>query len=152
MTQNADLKNLAQFLDAKFRLPGGLKIGWDGILGFVPGIGDLITNMLSMYIIARAAALGCSPAIIVRMGGNVLLDNLFDLFPVVGNFFDILWKSNLKNIALIENHQANPEQTTFASKIMVGLTVLIVFAILIGSVFAVGYAAFWLFELIRNSV
>lgn len=149
MNNKADLDNLARFLDSKYQLPGGIRIGWDGILGFIPGVGDLITNMLSMYIIVRAAALGCSPAVILRMGGNVLLDNIFDLVPVLGNFFDIFWKSNLKNIALIERYQANPARTDASSKFLVGLTVICVFAVLISSVIAVGYVAVMLFEYIR---
>lgn len=150
MNKNADLQHLAKLLDSKFHLPGGFRIGWDGILGFIPGIGDLITNLLSMYIIARAAALGCSPSVILRMGGNVLLDNLFDLFPIVGNFFDIFWKSNLRNIELLDRFQAQPEKTTFTSKFIVFATVLFVFALLIASVAAVGYVAVWLFNLIQN--
>ena len=150
MKKNADLEQLAKLLDAKYQLPGGFRIGWDGILGFVPGIGDLITNILSMYIIARAAALGCSPSVILRMGGNVLLDNLFDLFPIIGNFFDIFWKSNLKNIELLDQFQAHPTKTTFTSKLLIVATVSFVFAILIASVVAIGYVAVWLFNLIQN--
>lgn len=143
MGQNADLQNLARLLDAKFRLPGGFRIGWDAILGFIPGIGDFVTNVLSLYIIARAATLGCSPAVILRMGGNVLLDNLFDLVPVLGNFFDIFWKSNLKNIDLIEKYQSSPDQTTLRSKILVISAVLLVFAAAIGSVILIGWATVW---------
>ena len=150
MSKNADLQKLATFLDSKFQLPGGIRIGWDGILGFIPGIGDVVTNVLSMYIIARAAALGCSPSVIIRMGGNVLLDNLFDLVPVLGNFFDIFWKSNLKNLELLEKFQASPERTTLGSRILVLSTVLLVFAVLIGSVILIGLAALWVFDQISG--
>lgn len=150
MKRNNDLKELGHFLDSKFRLPGGFRIGWDGIIGFIPGLGDVVTNTLSMYIIARAAALGCPPAVILRMGGNVLLDNLFDLVPVLGNFFDIFWKSNLRNIALVERFEASPARTTMASRILVVATVILVFAVLIGSVILIGFAAFWVFEQLRG--
>lgn len=152
MKRNDDLKGLARFLDSKFQLPGGLRIGWDGILGFIPGLGDVVTNTLSMYIIARAAALGCPPSVIIRMGGNVLLDNLFDLVPVLGNFFDIFWKSNLRNIELVEKFQASPERTTIASRILVVAAVIFVFAVLIGSVILIGFTAFWVFEQLRTMV
>lgn len=141
-----DLKKIAEFLDSKFRLPGGFRIGWDGILGFIPGIGDLITNILSIYIIVRAAVLGCSPSVILRMGLNVLIDNLVDVIPVFGNFFDLFWKSNLKNLSLIERHQLNPVATTRSSKLVVTLAVIAVIATLLGSVVLIALAAIWVWN------
>lgn len=128
-----DLKKLAEWLDSKYRLPGGFRIGWDGILGFVPGVGDFVTSLVSLYIMARAAAIGVSPTVIVRMGLNVLLDNLFDLVPFIGNFFDIFWKANTKNMALVERYVSDPRRTTRSSKVAVFFTLLIVAAVLVAS-------------------
>lgn len=141
-----DLKKIAEFLDTKFRLPGGIRIGWDGIIGFIPGIGDLITNIMSIYIIVRGANLGASPSVIIRMGLNVLLDNLFDLVPVLGNFFDLFWKSNVKNLALIESYQANPVATSRSSKWAIGFTLFAVVATLVLSVVLIAFTAVWAFE------
>ncbi|MBX2993789.1 MAG: DUF4112 domain-containing protein [Bdellovibrionaceae bacterium] len=128
-----DLKKLAEWLDSKYRLPGGFRIGWDGILGFIPGVGDFVTSLVSLYIMARAAAIGVSPAVIIRMGLNVLLDNLFDLVPFLGNFFDIFWKANTKNMALVDRYVSDPRHTTRSSKIAVFLTLLVVAAVLVAS-------------------
>lgn len=147
MAQNiSDLKQLSQFLDSNYRLPGGIKIGWDGILGFIPGIGDFISNIFSAYIMARAAMVGAPPAVIVRMGINVLIDNVIDLVPIVGNIFDIFWKSNLKNVALVENYVTHPSQTHKSSKIFVFLALLIMVGLMIGSTIAVIYVSLKVFE------
>ena len=134
-----DLRKLAEWLDSKYRLPGGFRIGWDGILGFIPGVGDMMTSLVSIYIMARAAAIGCSPSIIMRMGINVLLDNLFDLIPFIGNFFDIFWKANTRNMDLVERYVQNPAHTKRSSRVVVFLTLLLMTAILIASAVLVIY-------------
>lgn len=128
---NQDLAKIANFLDKKFSILG-FRFGWDGILGFIPGVGDIVTNLLSIYILIRGAMNGAPPIIILRMGLNILLDNLFDSIPILGNFFDFFWKSNLKNIVLLEQYSLNPEKTHkktrwkmfFALAIAVGFLIL----------------------------
>ncbi|MCB9072876.1 MAG: DUF4112 domain-containing protein [Bdellovibrionaceae bacterium] len=123
-----DIRLLAQALDAKFTLPGGFKIGWDGIIGIIPGIGDMFTSGFSFYIIIRAATLGGSPATLMRMGLNLLIDNIFDWVPVFGDLFDIYWKANLRNVALLESNLENHYETSQASKkyllIIAGIIIL----------------------------
>lgn len=104
----AELRHLSNLLDSKYRLPGGFRVGWDGLLGLIPGIGDIATSMISFYIIVRAAALGCPPVVLARMGLNVLIDNVFDAIPIVGQIFDFFWKANNKNMALLEAHLRTP--------------------------------------------
>jgi hypothetical protein len=145
-----DLKKLAEFLDSKFRLPGGIRIGWDGIIGFIPGIGDFVTNLVSLYIIFRAAMLGCPPSVLMRMGLNVLLDNVFDLVPVLGNFFDIFYKSNLRNIEVIERYQASPQPTVRSARMVIVGTLMLVTLMLFGSVVLVGYMAVWVWNYIAT--
>jgi Domain of unknown function (DUF4112) len=105
-----DLKQISTVLDSKFEFMG-LKFGLDGILGLVPVVGDFFTSALSLYIIYQAALLGCSVPTLLRMVLNVMIDNLLDIFPILGNIFDFLWKSNNKNVALLEKHLARPHQT-----------------------------------------
>jgi hypothetical protein len=145
-----DLKKLAEFLDSKFRLPGGIRIGWDGIIGFIPGIGDFITNLVSLYIIFRAAMMGCPPSVLLRMGLNVLLDNVFDLVPVLGNFFDIFYRSNLRNIEVVELYQTSPQPTVRSARMVVVGTLMLVTLMLLGSVVLVGYMAVWVWNYIAT--
>ncbi|RZA04336.1 MAG: DUF4112 domain-containing protein [Proteobacteria bacterium] len=117
------LRWLAEMLDSKFRLPGGIRVGWDGILGFIPGLGDVATSGISLYILFQAAMMGAPPAILGRMALNILIDNVLDFIPVIGNLFDFFWKSNLKNIALLDRYLADPARTARRSRWAIALTV-----------------------------
>lgn len=124
----------------------GTTFGIDGILGLIPGIGDIITTSISIYIIAQAAALGVGATTLIRMALNVGLENLFDMIPVVGNFFDFYWKSNVKNMALLEGHLAHPARETIKSRMIVALICFALLALLIAS----GYVSFLVLQTIFN--
>ena len=128
------LKKISVLMDSQFSGPFGLKFGLDGLLGLVPVVGDFITSFISLYIVLQAALLGCGPSVILRMGLNLLIENLIDFLPVIGNFFDFLWKANNKNILLIEQHLSDPLSTTLKSRLTLGLVAFVILAILIGSV------------------
>lgn len=140
-----DLNSLAHLLDTRFRLPFGFRVGWDGILGLVPGVGDLVTSTLSLYLVFRAAQMNCPPAILLRMGGNILVENLVDAIPVVGSLFDFVWKANSKNLRLLNRYQQSPSRTTFRTKLAIWGT-LGALVLLIASV--VGLALYALISLI----
>ena len=132
------LRTLGQLLDSRFEGPMGLRFGLDGLLGLIPVVGDLITSAISFYIIAQAAVLGCAPSTLVRMALNVMIENLIDIIPLVGNIFDFIWKANLKNLALLENHLAAPRKVTWQSRVIVGLIALSLLVVLLGT----GFIAF----------
>lgn len=116
----------------------GTKFGLDGLIGLIPGIGDIITTSISIYIIAQAAALGVGSATLIRMALNVVIENLIDMIPVLGNLFDFYWKSNSKNMLLIEKHLAQPARETIKSRMIVALIGFVLLAILVAS----GYVSF----------
>lgn len=128
----AQIKKLAELLDAKFQLPFGLRIGWDGILGLIPGIGDFATNAVSFYILYRAAMIGCPPSVVLRMALNVIVDNLLDMIPFIGNIFDFFWKSNLKNVELMDRFLIERKQTVRSSRFVIALTVVCLLALFFG--------------------
>lgn len=135
-SKNNDIERLARALDSRFRLPFGLKIGWDGILGLIPGIGDTITSALSLYIVYRAAVLGCSPWVIARMGLNVLVDVLLGAIPLFGDAMDFLWKANDMNVRLLDRSLADARGADRGSKAVV----LAVFALVLAAVAAAVWA------------
>lgn len=96
------LRALARLLDSSIPLPGGFRIGLDGLIGLIPGVGDAIGASLSGYIILRAAQLGASWPTLLRMTGNVLVDGLIGLIPILGDIFDFAWKANQRNLVLLE--------------------------------------------------
>lgn len=128
------LKKLSILMDSKYSGPFGYKFGLDGILGLIPVLGDFVTTAISLYIIFQAVMLGCTPATILRMGLNILVESLADLLPVVGNVFDFIWKSNNKNIDLIELHLQNPRAATLRSRLTLGFVVLLIVGVFIGSI------------------
>ena len=96
----------ANLLDQCIVLPGGFRIGIDPIIGLIPGFGDVISAVLSLYIVYQAALLGLRKRILLRMLGNVAMEGLVGTFPVLGDVFDAVWKANMRNLRLIELHYA----------------------------------------------
>lgn len=98
----SDIEQLADWLDTRFRIPGlGWRFGLDSLIGLVPGIGDGVTALLSLYIMGRAHRLGASPWLLTRMGWNVAVDALLGAIPLVGDLFDLAHKANSKNMRLL---------------------------------------------------
>ena len=73
-------------------------------MGLIPGIGDLIGAVLSGYIVLEAARAEVPPFTLARMLLNVGIDTLLGSVPAFGDVFDAAWKSNTKNVALLERH------------------------------------------------
>jgi hypothetical protein len=129
------LKGIAHQLDSRFEGPFGFRFGWDGILGLIPGIGDMMTSSVSLYIIAHSVSLGVTPSTLIRMAINLGIENLIDMVPVFGNLFDFYWKANLKNIHLLEQHLDNPTRQTIKSRMVVALICFVITSILLASAY-----------------
>ncbi|MGR3571585.1 DUF4112 domain-containing protein [Brevirhabdus sp.] len=96
------LDRLAQLLDSRFRIPGtGIRFGLDGLIGLVPGLGDLATLAPSAYLLVQANRLGVSKATMLRMAGNTGIDFAIGAVPLLGDIFDIGFKANNRNVALL---------------------------------------------------
>lgn len=95
------LERLSHLMDQVVPLPGGFRIGLDGLMGLIPVIGDLSTAAISGYLINQARLLGVPGHIIARMMFNVVIDTLLGAIPVVGDIFDFFNKANTKNINLL---------------------------------------------------
>ena len=96
---------LAKLLDNSLSIPGTpWKIGFDPIVGLIPGIGDLIGAVLSGYIVLEAVRLEVPAFTLARMLVNIGIDTVLGAVPGIGDVFDAAWKSNLMNVALLERH------------------------------------------------
>ena len=103
----ARLEALAKLMDSAFTIPGtNIRMGLDGIIGLVPIAGDLISGLISSYLIWEARRLGASRWVIGRMMTNTLIDTVFGAVPVVGDAFDVVFRSNIRNLALLKKHLA----------------------------------------------
>lgn len=97
------LDRLSEWLDSSIELPMiGFNIGWDTLIGLIPGIGDAATTAISAWIIKEARALGVSRWTLSRMIANVALDGVVGTVPLAGDVFDAMFKSNLKNLRLLK--------------------------------------------------
>jgi uncharacterized protein DUF4112 len=96
---------LATLMDTAFLLPGtNIRFGLDGIIGLVPGIGDAVTTVISLFIVSEARALGAPPLLIARMIANVALDGVVGAVPLFGDAFDVAFRANRRNMALLRAH------------------------------------------------
>ncbi|NJM98545.1 MAG: DUF4112 domain-containing protein [Phormidesmis sp. RL_2_1] len=125
------LRHLSHLLDNAIALPGSdFRIGLDPLLGILPGGGDVITGLISVYIVWEGARMGLPAATLGRMGVNILLDTLTGTVPVLGDLFDVTWKANSQNVALLEKHLAQPQPSRaadrlFAMAMVAGLLTLV---------------------------
>ena len=100
----AQIDALGTLLDVAFVVPGTrIRFGVDALIGLVPGIGDIITTALSLYIVSEAYSLGAPRGVIARMLANVALDGAIGAIPLVGDAFDVAWRANRRNIALLRD-------------------------------------------------
>jgi hypothetical protein len=96
------VETLSHLLDNAIAIPGSThRIGYDAIIGLVPGIGDTITTVLSAYIVYEGYRLGARGKTIAQMLGNVALDYAIGLVPGLGDVGDIFFKANQRNLRLL---------------------------------------------------
>ncbi len=141
------LRQISHVLDNAIGIPGSdIRIGLDPILGLLPGGGDVLTGLISVYIVYEGAKMGLPAATLARMGFNIGLDTLSGTVPVLGDLFDVTWKANSQNVALLEKHIANPVPTRAADRLFAGV---VIFALL---VLVIGMAAlsFWIVKSLLN--
>lgn len=119
------LKHLEVLLDEAFRVPfTQVRFGIDGIVGLVPGLGDVLAGLLSLVIPFAAWARGVPYITIVRMTANVAIGILVGSIPIFGDIFDVGWKSNRRNYLLMQRHLLAPRRHTWRDWIFLLLIVL----------------------------
>jgi Domain of unknown function (DUF4112) len=122
----ADVEAVARWFDYAFELPGGFRFGLAGIIGLIPGIGDVVDALISLYIVVRAIQLGIPRVAIARMLVNVGIEGLAGAVPFFGDLFDIAFKANRRNYQLLKSHLAYPGRQRTRDWVFLILTVLVV--------------------------
>lgn len=101
----ARIEALAKLMDSAVVVPGTrIRVGLDAAIGLLPGIGDVLSALVSSYIIWEARQLGVPRWKIARMIGNVALDTTIGAVPVVGDVLDVFYRSNLRNLRIVQEH------------------------------------------------
>ncbi len=135
---------LAKLLDSSISIPGTpWKIGFDPIVGLIPGIGDLIGAVLSGYIVIEAVRAEVPAFTLARMLVNIGIDTILGAVPAIGDVFDAAWKSNMMNVALLERHlvatgSAPPKRHNVLGLMAIAVVVLV---LILGAGLALGIFA-----------
>jgi len=147
MFRDETLRKLEILLDEAFRVPGtSFRFGIDGVIGLVPGLGDVLAGVLSLIIPLAAWIRGVPYITLVRMAANLGIGVLVGTIPVFGDIFDVVWKANRRNYRLLSRHLGEPKQHTWRDW---------VFLLLLGAVLAVIFAlpivlVLWLISLLMR--
>jgi hypothetical protein len=141
------LDGLARVSDDLVRIPGlGWRVGIDPLIGLIPGLGDVASTLMSVVILVGAAYVGVPKVTLLRMGINVGLDLAIGAIPFVGDAFDVWWRANQRNMALLRQRapapdrvvrQADASDWAFIVAIIAGLLALL--ALLVGVILGIGW-------------
>ena len=141
--QNLDL--LAHWLDDCFAVPGtNLRVGVDGIIGLIPGFGDVLAGLASSVLILAAWIRGVPRVALARMTINLGLGVLVGAIPFVGDAFDIAWKPNRRNYRLMMRHIRQPRRHTWKDYLFLAGLAAAVLVVLAAPLIVVLLLVLWL--------
>jgi hypothetical protein len=140
-----NLDFLSHVLDEWFRVPGtSIRFGLDGIIGLVPGLGDIIGGLASTIIVVAAWVRGVPYITLVRMVVNIGIEVLLGTVPLLGDAFDIAWKANRRNYALIVRHLEQQRRQTWRDWVFLLLIAGTLSAIFLAPIFLILWFSEWL--------
>ena len=126
---------LAKILDTTVKIPGTpFYLGLDPLLGLIPGIGDMVANLIGTVILILAARLRVPQIVIARMSLNLLINGTIGAIPILGDLFSIWFRSHARNADLLRRAAAQPYRETqqarlYMAGIIGGTVVLLLLAI-----------------------
>jgi hypothetical protein len=119
---------VSRLLDDLVPIPGtNQRVGLDPVIGLVPWVGDLVSAGIGLWLIAEAARFRIPTVVLVRMLLNTLVDLVAGAIPVLGDLFDVVSRSNSRNLALFQRHATDPGASTTSHRVfLTGLLFLLV--------------------------
>jgi hypothetical protein len=128
LQSNEHLDYIASLLDDMWRIPGTkVRFGLDALIGWIPGIGDVLAGAASCVIVFASWRRGAAPVTLARMVANILLETAVGSVPVVGDVFHVFWKANRRNYRILIREKQQPRAKTWRDWIF--LTILVVIAL-----------------------
>jgi Domain of unknown function (DUF4112) len=132
MFDDENLDILSHILDDFIKVPGtSIRFGLDGIMGVVPGIGDILGGIASCIIIIAAWMRGVSYVTVTRMVANVGIEVLVGSIPILGDMFDIAWRANRRNYALLTGSLYQPRKYTMQSWLFLAALCIVLAALVL---------------------
>ena len=139
-------RTLARALDSAVRIPGtNVRFGLDALLGLVPGLGDVAGAAMGGYLVLLGSRLGAPKPVLARMVLNVALDTLAGVVPDFGDLFDVAWKANTRNMALLERYVERPAATRKSSKVVVVAMIAALALLAVGGIALAIIVVRWIF-------
>jgi hypothetical protein len=140
------LEWIAHWLDDGFQVPNvGIRFGWDAIAKLVPVFGDMLGLIASLYLFQSFRKFGLRRVTLARMALNIAIDYFVGLIPLVGTVFDVFWKPNVWNVALLRRHLASANTAASMKARRQDWIFLIATSLIIVMLFAISVvAAYWL--------
>jgi hypothetical protein len=133
LLRDETLQRIEILLDEAFRIPGTqVRFGLDGIIGLIPGLGDVLAGAASLIIPLAAWIRGVPYVTLMRMAANIGIGVLVGTVPLFGDLFDILWKANRRNYRLLTRHLGEPRRHTWRDwcfLLLLGIALSLVFAL-----------------------
>jgi len=117
------------------KIPGtSLYLGLDPLLGLIPGIGDLLPNLIGTTILGLAARLQVPRIVIARMSLNLLINGTIGAVPIAGDLFSVWFRSHARNAVLLRQAATEPTRPTtgdwgYVLMLVGGTALVLIFAI-----------------------
>ena len=116
-------------MDRSIPLGGKYAIGLDGILGLIPGVGDIVSGLVGAAIVFRAHQAGIPRTTVLRMVANIGIDSAVGAIPILGDLFDFAWQSNTRNMELYRQAlagAANPRRDAgFIAIVLLSIAIIV---------------------------
>lgn len=122
---------------------GPFTFGLDALIGLIPGLGDLLSSMVSAVLVVRAMQAGVHRAAIMRMVLNIGIDTLVGAIPIAGDLFDVAWKSNVRNLKIYQQSLSG-DRAPLKDWGFVALVIVILLLIIALPVFGLLYILQWI--------
>ncbi len=129
-------KFLADLLDRRYTIPGtAIRIGLDPVIGLIPYVGDAIVSFAGAFILILAAQSQLPKIVLVRMSLNIAINGMVGAIPILGDLFSVWFKSNVRNLDLLERHAVGEGRTStvgdwvFVVGLLLGIAFVVVGAV-----------------------
>jgi hypothetical protein len=135
---------VSRVMDELVSIPGtSVRVGLDPLVGLVPVVGDAISGIVGFWLIAEATRFGVPRIVVGRMVANTLIDLAVGAIPVLGDLFDVVSRSNSRNLALFRRHALDPGASTRGEQLALAGFILLV----VGLLWLVATAIGWLLSI-----
>ena len=119
---------VTRVLDELIEVPGTpIKVGLDPVIGLIPIAGDAVSALAGAWVILEASRFGLPRVVLARMVLNLAVDLGIGAIPLLGDVYDLFFRSNSRNLDLFRRHALDPTASTRGDQaLFIGLALLVV--------------------------